>query len=106
MMAKPGDKVPVTGIDWTIVTAAGKTLKTNMAGAPGAGKPNPYCADFKPKDIQTDLENGQSTGSVITYGKFRTIDLDDLLWNVEGVRMCQTNYNGTGDLYPLIAPGL
>src|SRR5439155_9498599 len=36
-VAKPGDKVPVTGIDWLIVSAAGKTLKTNVAGAPGAG---------------------------------------------------------------------
>ena len=74
IVPKPGDKLPVTGIDWTFVSVAGKTLKTNMSGAPGAGKPNPYCADFKPKDVQTDLENGQSTGSVITYGKFRTLD--------------------------------
>jgi competence protein ComEC len=105
-VAKPGDKVPVTGIDWTIVAAAGKTLKTNMPGAPGAGKPNPYCADFKPKDIQTDLENGQSTGSVITYGKFRTIDLGDLLWNVEGDLMCPTNHIGTVDLYLTTHHGL
>ena len=96
---KPGDKLPVTGIDWTFVSVAGKTLKTNMSGAPGAGKPNPYCADFKPKDIQTDLENGQSTGSVIAYGKFRTVDLGDLLWNVEGDLMCPTNHIGTVDLY-------
>src|SRR5205085_11662167 len=67
IVPKPGDKLPVTGIDWTFVSVAGKTLKTNMTGAPGAGKPNPYCADFKPKDIQTDLENGQSTGSVSSY---------------------------------------
>jgi beta-lactamase superfamily II metal-dependent hydrolase len=106
MMAKPGDKVPVSGIDWTIVTAGGKTLKTNMAGAPGAGKPNPYCADFKPKDVQTDLENGQSTGSVITYGRFRTIDLGDLLWNVEGDLMCPTNHIGTVDLYLTTHHGL
>jgi competence protein ComEC len=96
---KPGDKIPVTGIEWLIVSAAGKTLKTNIAGAPGAGKPNPYCADFKPKDIQSDLENGQSTGSLITYGKFRTVDLGDLLWNNEGDLMCPTNHIGTVDLF-------
>jgi hypothetical protein len=77
-----------------------------MGGAPGVGKPNPYCADFKPKDIQTDLENGQSTGSVITYGKFRTIDLGDLLWNVEGDLMCPTNHIGTVDLYMTSHHGL
>jgi competence protein ComEC len=103
---KPGDKLPVTGIDWTFVSVAGKTLKTNMAGAPGAGKPNPYCADFKPKDVQVDLENGQSTGSVIAYGKFRTIDLGDLLWNVEGELMCPTNHIGTVDLYLTTHHGL
>jgi competence protein ComEC len=96
---KVGDKLPVTGIDWTFVSVAGNTLKTNMSGAPGAGKPNPYCADFKQKDIQVDMENGQSTGSVITYGKFRTVDLGDLLWNVEGELMCPTNHIGTVDLY-------
>ena len=106
VVPKPGDKLPVTGIDWTFVTVAGKTLKTNMAGAPGAGKPNPYCADFKPKDIQADLENGQSTGSVISYGKFRTIDLGDLLWNVEGDLMCPTNHIGTVDLYLTTHHGL
>jgi competence protein ComEC len=105
-VVKPGDKVPVTGINWTIVTAAGKTLKTNLAGAPGAGKANPYCADFKPKDIQVDLENAMSTGSVITYGKFRTIDLGDLLWNVEGDLMCPTNHIGTVDLYLTTHHGL
>jgi competence protein ComEC len=103
---KLGDKLPLTGIDWTFVTVAGKTLKTNMAGAPGAGKPNAYCADFKPKDIQTDLENGQSTGSVISYGKFRTIDLGDLLWNVEGDLMCPINHIGTVDLYLTTHHGL
>jgi competence protein ComEC len=99
MVAKPGDKLAITGIDWLIVSSAGKTLKTNVAGAPGAGRPNPYCADFKPKDIQSDLENGQSTGSVISYGKFRTVDLGDLLWNMEGDLMCPTNHIGTVDLY-------
>jgi competence protein ComEC len=106
IVPRPGDKLPVTGIDWTFVSVAGKTLKTNMAGAPGAGKPNPYCADFKPKDIQTDLENGQSTGSVIAYGKFRTIDLGDLLWNVEGDLMCPTNHIGTVDVYLTTHHGL
>jgi competence protein ComEC len=103
---KPGDKVPFAGVDWQIVAAAGNVIKTNLASAPGAGKPNPYCADFKPKDIQTDLENGQSTSSVITYGKFRTVDFGDLLWNVEGDLMCPTNHIGTIDLYLTTHHGL
>ncbi|MEO7191275.1 MAG: MBL fold metallo-hydrolase [Vicinamibacterales bacterium] len=105
-VAKPGDRVPVTGVTWTIVTAAGKTLKTNVAGAPGAGTANTLCAEFKPKDVQVDLENAMSTGSLIAFGKFRTIDLGDLLWNVEGDLMCPINHIGTVDVYLTTHHGL
>ena len=93
---KPGDKVPIAGLDWRIVTSAGKVIKTPL---PGGGKPNPYCDDFKPRENLRDPENGQSVGSVITFGKFRAIDLGDLLWNNEGDLMCPNNPIGTIDLY-------
>ena len=35
----------------------------------------------------------------MTFGKFRTIDLGDLLWNNEGDLMCPNNPIGTVDLY-------
>ena len=38
-------------------------------------------------------------GSVITFGKFRPIDLGDLLWNKERDLMCPNNLVGTVDLY-------
>lgn len=98
MIAKPGDRLPITGINWTIVSSAGNTLQTPIAGAPGAGKANPYCRDYKPKEITTDLENAQSVGSVIAYGKFRTVDLGDLLWNWEAKLACPNNLIGTVDL--------
>src|ERR1700719_3385082 len=34
-VAKPGDKIPVSGLDWRIVAAAGEVLKTPL---PGAGR--------------------------------------------------------------------
>src|SRR5436309_4152942 len=46
-IAKPGDKIPVAGLDWQIVASAGEAIKTPLAGA---GAPNPYCAAHKPKD--------------------------------------------------------
>jgi hypothetical protein len=73
-------------------------LAQNMDGAPNAGSKNPYCATYKPKDITVDLENAQSVGSVISYGKFRTIDLGDLLWNWEGQLACPVNRIGTIDV--------
>ena len=51
MVVKPGDKIPITGLDWRIVTAAGKALKTPL---PGGGKPNPECAAFTPKEISNE----------------------------------------------------
>src|ERR1700733_1160917 len=47
IVVKPGDKLPIQGLDWTIVSAAGKVLDNSL---PGAGKPNPFCNSFKPKD--------------------------------------------------------
>jgi len=98
IVARPGDRLPIADIEWTIVSSAGSTLSRSMAGAPGAGLKNDYCADFKPKDITVDLENAQSVGSVIRYGKFRTVDLGDLLWNLEAKLACPVNLLGTVDL--------
>ena len=36
---------------------------------------------------------------MLTYGRFRTIDLGDLTWNGELDLMCPTNRIGTVDLY-------
>jgi beta-lactamase superfamily II metal-dependent hydrolase len=95
IVVKPGDKLPLTGLDWLIVTAGGEVLKKPL---PGAGKPNPVCASFQPKDITTDPENAQSVGSFVTFGQFRSIDLADLLWNKEHDLMCPNNPIGTIDL--------
>ena len=95
-VAKPGDKLPVTGVDWRIVTSAGAAIKTAL---PGGGKPNPACANFEKKNDSPTDDNGQSVGSVITFGKFRAIDLGDLLWNKEYDVMCPNNLVGTVDLY-------
>lgn len=98
IVPQPGDHLPIPGIDWTIVSSAGRTLGTNLSHAPGAGAANPYCARLVPKDIKVDLENAQSVGSVIQYGRFRTVDLGDLLWNWEARLVCPVNHLGTVDL--------
>lgn len=102
-VAKPGDRIPITGFDWRVVTSAGKVLKTPL---PGGGKVNPACAQFTPKEITNDPENGQSLGTVVTLGQFRAIDLADLLWNNEHDLMCPNNPIGTVDLYLVSHHGL
>src|SRR5579864_1635190 len=93
-VAKPGDKIPVGGLDWRIVAAAGEVLKTPLAGA---GRPNPYCASFKAADA-AKTEDDESVGSFITFGKFRTIVLGDLTLNRQFDLMCPNNRLGSVDL--------
>src|SRR5882724_5326855 len=62
-VAKPGDKIAVAGLDVRIVTSAGDVIKTAL---PGAGKPNPYCANFKGGD--NNAEDPQSVGTWVSLG--------------------------------------
>jgi len=94
-VAKPGDKVAIAGLDWRIVAAAGQHLTSPL---PGAGKPNPTCADYKP-GMPDPTENAQSVGSIVTFGKFRVAHLGDLTWNKEYELMCPNNPIGTVDLF-------
>jgi beta-lactamase superfamily II metal-dependent hydrolase len=93
---KPGDTLRMAGLEITTVASAGQVLGTNLTGG---GRANPACAGVKPKDESPTDDNGQSAGFVLTYGKFRTIDLGDLLWNRELELMCPTNRIGTVDVY-------
>jgi competence protein ComEC len=98
-VVKPGDKIPITGLNVEVLTAAGEVLKKPIAGAPGAGKPNPECANFKKQAENTDPENAQSVSLVYAYGKFRTINMGDFVFNKEVELMCPNNPVGTVDLY-------
>ena len=92
-VAKPGDHLAVGGVDVRIVTSAGQVLSSPL---PGAGSRNPYCASFKPGD--NNAEDPQSVGSLITFGRFRTIHLGDLTKNKEFELMCPANRIGTVDV--------
>ena len=95
LVAKPGDRIGMAGLDWRIVSAGGEMIKTSL---PGAGRPNPSCATFKPQAVDQS-ENAQSVGSVVTFGKFRVAHLGDLTWNKEFDLMCPGNRIGTVDLF-------
>jgi len=99
-IVKPGDKLAFTGTDTIAVASDSTMLKTPIAKAPGAGRPNPLCADHKPRDeSKVDPDNHHSAGFVMNFGRFRTIDLGDLTWSREFMLMCPNNPVGTVDLY-------
>ena len=91
----PGDKIPVKGLDITVVTAAGKHI-----GGPGV--PNPYCSGIAPHPpgaVDETGENPQAVGVVIELGKFRFGDFSDITWNKELALLCPENKAGKLDLY-------
>jgi competence protein ComEC len=93
-IVKPGDRIPLAGVDWRVVASGGVVLNTPL---PGAGKANPACAQSKPQDPDP-TENAQSVSSFITFGKFRVVHMGDLTWNKEIDLMCPNNRLGTTDL--------
>jgi beta-lactamase superfamily II metal-dependent hydrolase len=92
-VAKAGDRIAIAGLDVRVVTSAGQVIPKPLAGA---GKPNPYCPDFKAGD--NNVEDPLSVGIHVTFGKFRTIHLGDLTRNKEFELMCPNNRIGTVDL--------
>src|SRR5262249_47651631 len=71
LQVKPGDTVPIKGLEVKVVSAGGNVL---AAPLPGTGQPNPDCAAFQAKpDDKT--ENAQSVGILVSYGSFRVVDL-------------------------------
>ena len=101
-VVKPGDRIPMTGVDIRVVASAGQVLQQSL---PGAGARNPLCADFKPQ-MPDMSENAQSVGTHFTFGRFRTVMLGDLTWNKEGELMCPNNQVGTVDLFLVSHHGL
>ena len=92
LVVKPGDKIPLKGVDVEIVTADGDVTAKTLPG----GGPNSLCPGTKnwPEDPS---ENARSVGFVLTYGKFRFVDLGDLTGRKELALACPENRIGTID---------
>ena len=99
---KPGDTVPIKELNVKVITAAGQHLAQPLAGA---SQPNPFCA-ASPERKPDPTENAQSLGVLITFEKFRMLDLGDLTWNKELELMCPSNPIGTVDLLVVSHHGL
>jgi len=97
--AKPGDRIPVAGLDVQVASSAGHLITKPIVGAPGTGAPNPLCRDAARKDQDPTPENFESIGLLVRYGNFRLLDLGDLTWNQEHELVCPNNLIGTFDVF-------
>ena len=96
LIVKPGDTIPFAkGVDIKVLSSRGELIGAPL---PGAGQANQYCAGQVEKG-EDKTENGKSIGFLLTFGKFKFLDLADLTWNLETTLMCPVNKIGTVDLY-------
>jgi beta-lactamase superfamily II metal-dependent hydrolase len=91
----PGDTIQIPGLTVVVLAADGE----HISAVPGIKpQPNSYCTtERKWEDDPT--ENARSTGFLLTYGKFRFLDLGDLTGAKEVALMCPNNPIGSVDLY-------
>jgi competence protein ComEC len=95
LQPKVGDLLPLKGVEIRIVSGRGKTLTEPL---PGGGQENPACSTFN-KKANDFTENAKSLGFELVYGKFRFLDLGDLVWNELGQLVCPKNLLGESDVY-------
>jgi hypothetical protein len=100
--AKPGDHLPVKGMDAEVVTADGNAIGEPL---PGAGQPNSFCSGVEQKPTDP-TENARSVGIVITFGKLRIVDLGDLTWDKELELVCPNNKIGRADIFVVSHHGM
>ena len=101
VVAAPGDRVPVDGIDVRILASGGIEIDAPL---PGAGGANPFCEGFvfHGEDVTGrygNAEDDQSISTFVGFGRFRTVIMGDLNWNREHALMCPDNRIGAVDLY-------
>jgi competence protein ComEC len=94
VIVKPGDHLPIKGIDAVVVSADGHVIDQAL---PGAGQPNSFCANVHPKEPDPS-ENARSVGVVMTFANLKIVDLGDLTWNKELELMCPNNKLGQADI--------
>jgi beta-lactamase superfamily II metal-dependent hydrolase len=97
MDVKPGDPLPLKGVRASIVSSAGRTLHSALAGA---GMPNPRCSE-PAIPAQEKTENPRSTGFRLDFGRFRFADLGDLSGDPLWALFCPADLLGPLDVYLL-----
>jgi beta-lactamase superfamily II metal-dependent hydrolase len=83
----PGDTIAIPGLKVVVLVADGEHIE-----------PNPYCTTERawPADPS---ENARSSGVLVTFGKFKFLDLGDLTGAKEVALVCPNNPIGAVDLY-------
>jgi len=93
-IVKPGDKIPISGLQVLVVASNEQLLPHPVNG----GGPNPLCAEAEQKAASAP-ENRRSVGLLLSYGKFKYLNLVDMDWEKEMELVCPINKVGKVTLY-------
>lgn len=96
-VARPGDVIPIAGVNVRVVTSAGNVIRAPLEGGAGAGRPNAFCGNG-PAPVNPIPDDPESVGTYVSFGRFRTLHLGDLTTEKEFELVCPTNRIGTIDL--------
>lgn len=102
ILVKPGDTIPVKGLDVKVLSSDGALIASPL---PGAGQPNPACEGYA-QPAADKTENSHSVGMLISFGAFRMLDLGDLTKDKDYQLACPVNKIGPVDLYLVSHHGL
>jgi beta-lactamase superfamily II metal-dependent hydrolase len=101
LVAKPGERLVLDGVELVIVAAHSQFLKTPLSDT----RPNPTCQGFKAQAPDAG-ENGKSLGFLLRVGKFEFVNLGDLSWNFQHELACPVNLLGRVDLFQVTHHGV
>ena len=93
LVVKPGDRIPLKGVDVEILTS-----NRQMIASRAGGTPNPMCQGA-PRPRTDGSDNSASVGMLLRFGAFRFLDLGDVTQDIEFDLACPVNRVGEVDLY-------
>lgn len=96
LVPKPGDRLPLKGVEAVVVSTDRSVLRHSLAGA---GESNPKCSASPFSKSYPGDENLRSTGIVLAFGKFRFLDVGDLTGDPMSTLVCPKDLIGAVDVY-------
>ena len=91
---RPGDKLPLRGLEFSFVAAHGETLAQPLMPL----GPNPHCGGSWPSPDESG-ENPRSVGYLVSLGAFQLLDLGDATVGVQLALACPVNKLANVDIY-------
>ena len=98
--AKPGDHLPLKGLEFTFVTAHGAIPERSASSSPDLMRRNVYCEDADAV-VDDASENSRSVGYLLSLGAFQFLNLGDLTVNVQHRLACPENLLGDVDIFQI-----